>query len=82
MGNSRDSLGRRHLKFEMLPQNQSKNTMSLLEMPESSRYLEAHELLPFVRGLLQTVIRDRPSDPYTFISEQRLVMAMPCPTRR
>mmetsp|Transcript_107623 Transcript_107623/g.303082 ORF Transcript_107623/g.303082 Transcript_107623/m.303082 type:complete len:516 (-) Transcript_107623:71-1618(-) len=33
-------------------------------------YLERHNLLPFVRSLLQTVIRDRPEDPFSFIEEQ------------
>eukprot|EP00929_Paragymnodinium_shiwhaense_P024832 TRINITY_DN15172_c0_g1_i6.p1 TRINITY_DN15172_c0_g1~~TRINITY_DN15172_c0_g1_i6.p1 ORF type:complete len:1324 (-),score=429.97 TRINITY_DN15172_c0_g1_i6:195-4166(-) len=33
-------------------------------------YLEKHSLLPFVRALLQTVIRERPVDPFGFIEEQ------------
>ncbi|CAL1143315.1 unnamed protein product [Cladocopium goreaui] len=37
---------------------------------QAKEYLESHELLPFVRALLQTVIRDRPSDPYNFIADQ------------
>ncbi|CAE7426696.1 DNAJB11, partial [Symbiodinium microadriaticum] len=41
----------------------------------AKEYLEAHELLPFVRALLQTVIRDRPLDPYSFIAEQFRIAA-------
>lgn len=36
----------------------------------AKEYLESHKLLPFVRALLQTVVRDRPDDPYIFIAEQ------------
>ncbi|CAJ1458463.1 unnamed protein product [Effrenium voratum] len=36
----------------------------------AKEYLESHELLPFVRALLQTVIRDKPADPYSFVAEQ------------
>lgn len=37
---------------------------------DAKEYLEAHKLLPFVRAMLQTVVRDRPTDPYNFIAEQ------------
>lgn len=36
----------------------------------AKEYLESHKLLPFVRALLQTVVRERPDDPYNFIAEQ------------
>jgi len=36
----------------------------------AKEYLEGHNLLPFVRALLQTVVRERPSDPITFIADQ------------
>jgi len=36
----------------------------------AKEYLEGHNLLPFVRALLQTVIRDRPADPFGFIADQ------------
>jgi len=36
----------------------------------AKEYLEHHQLLPFVRALIQTVIRERPLDPYDFIANQ------------
>jgi hypothetical protein len=36
----------------------------------AKEYLEIHRLLPFVRALLQTVVRDRPDEPYNFIADQ------------
>jgi len=36
----------------------------------AKEYLESHNLLPFVRALLQTVVREQPDDPFQFISDQ------------
>lgn len=36
----------------------------------AKEYLDQHNLLPFVRSLLQTVIRERPEDPFSYIEEQ------------
>jgi len=36
----------------------------------AKKYLESHNLLPFVRALLQTVVRERPDDPFAFIADQ------------
>jgi len=37
---------------------------------DAKKYLDSHNLLPFVRSLLQTVIREQPDDPFTFIADQ------------
>jgi len=45
----------------------------------AKEYLESHNLLPFVRALLQTVVRDRPDDPFNFIADQfRDASTQPC----
>lgn len=36
----------------------------------AKEYLERHNLLCFVRALLQTVVRERPDEPYNFIADQ------------
>jgi len=36
----------------------------------AKEYLDRHRLLQFIRALLQTVVRERPTDPYDFISDQ------------
>eukprot|EP00927_Polykrikos_kofoidii_P049400 TRINITY_DN43462_c0_g1_i1.p1 TRINITY_DN43462_c0_g1~~TRINITY_DN43462_c0_g1_i1.p1 ORF type:complete len:1318 (-),score=359.28 TRINITY_DN43462_c0_g1_i1:53-3850(-) len=36
----------------------------------AKEYLESHQLLTFIRALLQTVVRERPKDPFVFISDQ------------
>lgn len=58
-----------------LPMKEEEERRFLSQTAVAKEYLEAHELLPFVRALLQTVIRDRPLDPYSFIAEQFRIAA-------
>lgn len=58
-----------------LPMKEEEEKRFLSQTAVAKEYLEAHELLPFVRALLQTVIRDRPLDPYSFIAEQFRIAA-------
>ncbi|CAK9022765.1 Hypothetical protein (Fragment) [Durusdinium trenchii] len=52
------------------PASEEEDRRFFSQAAAAKEYLESHELLPFVRALLQTVIRDRPKDPYSFISDQ------------
>eukprot|EP00435_Cladocopium_sp_Y103_P002183 s4257_g1.t1 len=59
-----------HTKKRSPPLPQEEDRRFASQAAQAKEYLESHELLPFVRALLQTVIRDRPNDPYNFIADQ------------
>jgi len=37
---------------------------------DAKDYLERHQLLPFVQALIQTVVREKPQDPYNYMARQ------------
>lgn len=39
---------------------------------DAKDYLEQHQVLPFVQAVLQTVIKDKPKDPFTYIANHFL----------
>ena len=39
---------------------------------DAKEYLEAHQILQFVQAVLQTVIKDRPTDPYKYMARHFL----------
>merc|ERR1719326_1312907 len=44
-------------------------------------YLESHDILNFVQCLLQSVIRDKPADPYLFMAKQMYTPESQGPSR-